>query len=128
VGLRWHPKPQTRHTARAPLGFPALVCLAGLDLDQPVLLQPVQRLQQPLRTGPRDRLSRLLAPAQQLLVSLAMPRPPTPTTGRLKLLGIRFDPRDLRLLAAAGLLRQPLLRRLERRPAPLLRPQTFGQL
>jgi hypothetical protein len=47
---------------------------------------------------------------------------------RRELLRIRLDPRDLRLLATTGLLRQPLLGSLERRAASLLGPQMLGQL
>ena len=41
---------------------------------------------------------------------------------------MNLDPRDLRLRVAAGLLRQPLLRGLERRAAALLAPQMLRHL
>jgi len=56
-----------------------------------------------------------------------MPRTPAPTTGR-ELLRIKLKPRDLRLLATAGLLGQTLLRCLERLAAPLLGAQMLRRL
>ena len=56
-----------------------------------------------------------------------MPSAATPA-GRLDPLRVRLDPRHLGLLATASLLRQALLRRPERRAAPLRGPQMLGQL
>ena len=99
-----------------------------MNLDLLVLLQAVQRLEQSHSPSPAHRPCHLLAPAQQLLVSFSVPGAPTPAARRLELLGIRLDPSHLRLHLAAGLLRQPLLRRLERRPPALLAPQMLRYL
>jgi hypothetical protein len=56
-----------------------------------------------------------------------MPRTPAPPTGR-ELLRIKLTPRDLRLLAAAGLLGQALLGGLERLAASLLGAEMLGRL